>query len=77
MNTSLLRQYIDRFFGYGSFASPIWLIGIEEGGGNDKEEIEKRVMSWEALGCEELLDNYDHHKRIDKIDLFEAQKGKK
>lgn len=77
MNTLLLQQYIDQFFGYGSFDSPIWLIGIEEGGGREKKEIEKRVESWAHFKHKELLDNYEHHKKIGALDLFEEQNGKK
>jgi hypothetical protein len=75
MNTSLLQQYIDRFFGYGSFETPIWLIGIEEGGGGSKQNIEDRIQSWQMSNSDELLDNYEHHKRLKATKYFEKQDG--
>lgn len=32
MNDELARNYLFRFFGYGNPESPLWFIGIEEGG---------------------------------------------
>ncbi len=77
MNTSLLQQYIDRFFGYGTFEAPIWLIGIEEGGGNKKEDIEAKMESWQKSENEGLLDVYEQHKQFPDTNLFESHNGKK
>ena len=34
-----LKLWMDRFFGYGSWDSPVWLVGYEEGGGDLPEEV--------------------------------------
>jgi hypothetical protein len=38
-----LDQFAHNFLGYGNLESPIWFIGMEEGGGNTKEEIKSRL----------------------------------
>lgn len=30
-----LLEYIDRFYGYGNYRSQHWLVGMEEGGGDN------------------------------------------
>lgn len=34
-----LQLWVDRFFGYGSWNAPLWLVGYEEGGGDLPEEV--------------------------------------
>jgi len=61
--TKLLQQYIDTFYGYGSWStSKFWFIGIEEGGGNEKKDLERRLSSWENLGKSDLIDCKLHHQ---------------
>ncbi len=68
-----LEIYIYSFFGFGNWKSKIWFIGIEEGGGNSKEEISSRLNSWLKYKTD-LIDNNIHHKNIGISDFFD--KGK-
>lgn len=45
-----LTAFTNRFLGYGNLAAPIWFIGLEEGGGQDLLEIERRVTAWRRRG---------------------------
>ncbi len=36
-----------RFFGYGSWDAKLWFVGMEEGGGESMDEIERRLKSWD------------------------------
>lgn len=42
----LLKTFMSRFYGYGSWSAKYWFIGMEEGGGDSEEEIERRMMTW-------------------------------
>lgn len=46
MNDVLLQQYMSKFAGYGNLDGDYWLVGMEEGGGNSIEEIERRINLW-------------------------------
>lgn len=60
--TQLLQEYIDNFYGYGCWStSKFWFIGIEEGGGNTKKDIQLRLKSWEKQGKTDLMDCKMHH----------------
>jgi hypothetical protein len=37
---------------------------MEEGGGNDIQEVSKRLAIWKQLGSPELIDNYEYHLGI-------------
>lgn len=50
LDNHVLRDFIDHFFGYGELEAPIWFIGMEEGGGANKAEIEARLATWVARG---------------------------
>ncbi len=58
---ALLAAYMRSFYGYGTYRADWWLVGMEEGGGNDWSEVESRLTSWEARGQRELED----------VDIFE------
>jgi len=65
LSTEILKEYIATFYGYGNWVtSKFWFIGIEEGGGNKIENVEKRLESWELLGKHDLIDCYDHHWKM-------------
>ena len=48
LDASLLSDYCERFFGFGRWNAPVWLIGIEEAGGHDEAEIKLRLDTWAA-----------------------------
>ncbi len=33
-NDQLLQNFMQRFYGYGTYAGDYWFVGMEEGGGN-------------------------------------------
>lgn len=61
LDASLLSDYCERFFGFGRWNAPVWLIGIEEAGGHDEAEIKLRLDTWAArsrLALEDALSFY-------------------
>jgi hypothetical protein len=56
LNPALLSDYCEKFFGYGRWTAPIWFIGIEEAGGHNEAEIERRLETWSARGRLDLED---------------------
>jgi hypothetical protein len=50
----LLTNYIDTFYGYGTYSAPFWFVGMEEGGGRTPEENISRITRWHDRGCAEL-----------------------
>jgi hypothetical protein len=69
LDDTLLEQFMSRFLGYGSFNARFWFIGMEEGGGNDFEQVSKRLETWRSRGMRELEDVRDYHLAIG-IDRF-------
>jgi hypothetical protein len=63
-----LRDFVRLFFGYGSWAAPLWFIGMEEGGGNSIDEIERRLRAWD--GSDALADIGEYHNEIGGTDWF-------
>jgi hypothetical protein len=51
---SLLTEYTDRFFGFGTWSARIWFIGIEEAGGWSEKDVRKRLEAWEQNGKRDL-----------------------
>ena len=47
MNDELLEKRIETFYGYGNYQGKYWFIGMEEAGGEDLENINLRVNTWE------------------------------
>jgi hypothetical protein len=60
----LLEAFIRGFYGYGTYLAPLWFVGMEEGGGNDLREIEKRLDAWDTRGRLELEDLPSYHTEI-------------
>ena len=50
MQDDLLAKYIHTFFGHGDLAAPIWYVGMEEGGGTDRETLARELAHWDAAG---------------------------
>lgn len=38
-----LEHWIQNFYGFGSYAAPVWFVGYEEGGGDLPEEVAERL----------------------------------
>jgi len=51
-----LLEYIERFYGYGNYRSQHWLVGMEEGGGDNLAEVASRLNAWQKRGKPELDD---------------------
>ncbi len=51
-----LEEFMMHFAGYGNLAAPIWFIGMEEGGGADVAELQRRVDAWRTRGSRTLED---------------------
>ncbi len=50
INSTLITDYVKKFYGYGNYKSPIWFIVAEESGGYGPEEIKARLAAWESRG---------------------------
>jgi hypothetical protein len=66
---SLVAEFINGFYGFGDLKAPLWFVGMEEGGGNSQEECENRILAWEKLGKQKLVDLVAYHKLIN-IDKY-------
>jgi len=54
-NHQLLLDYCQKFYGYGSWNSKDWFIGMEEGGKGSASEsaIQRRLELWQERGCKD------------------------
>lgn len=75
LDSQLLENYMDTFYGYGDYEAAYWLIGMEEGGGSSFEEVSRRLAKWESQGRGELLDLRPHHTGGD-LSHFVGSSGK-
>lgn len=64
LDDDLLTAFIEGFYGYGNLAGPHWFIGMEEGGGNTVEDIERRLEAWRERGRHLTEDLVDYHLAI-------------
>jgi len=73
LDSKILDRYIKEFYGYGNWKGKFWFIGIEEGGGNSKDEIQRRLDSWLRFQTD-LIDNKEHSKYIggEVVNFLEA-----
>jgi hypothetical protein len=61
INDSDYFDYVKNFFGYGNFDSSLYIIGMEEGGG----ESDHRICSWKGrFEKAPLMDSYEVHKNM-------------
>jgi hypothetical protein len=49
INERPLRHWIDHFYGYGSWQSPVWFVGYEEGGGDLPEEVAEKLNYFQQV----------------------------
>lgn len=70
----VLERFIEKFWGYGEFSAPIWMIGMEESCGKTRGEFKNRIVAWRDRGAHLLEDAKDYHERFlgkGKTGLFE------
>ena len=58
----ILQEYIETFYGYGNYGGRHWLVGMEEGGGDNFEEVASRVSAWTRRSKPELDDVLGFHR---------------
>jgi hypothetical protein len=56
LNSELLAEYADEFFGYGNWRAKVWFIGVEEGGGRSETEVQQRLNVWKESSKLDLQD---------------------
>lgn len=57
----LLSTFISKFYGYGNYHGKYWFVGMEEGGGDNKGQIDTRLKKWQKRGEKELEDLKEYH----------------
>ena len=70
LTDELLQQFINTFYGSGNYSGDYWFVGMEEGGGNDLDQVTARLNAWIELGETELVDIYDFHIKINFPEYF-------
>ena len=73
LNDDLLLQYMSHFAGYGNLDGDYWMIGMEEGGGDSIEDIERRIAIWEQGGKNTLEDLKLYHDKLGETRWFGNQ----
>lgn len=66
----LLEDFTNQHYGYGDFQGDFWFVGMEEGGGDSFEDIERRLHTWRKRGGLELDDVAEYHKEMGITHLF-------
>ncbi len=56
LDDSLLKEFAHAFYGYGTYGARIWFVGMEEGGGDSVDGIQRRLVDWAKRGRSELQD---------------------
>lgn len=67
---ALLSDFARLHYGYGDFRGDFWFVGMEEGGGDSFEDIERRLQTWRKRGGLELDDVAEYHKEMGITHLF-------
>lgn len=67
----LLKDFTERFFGYGRLRSSTWFIGKEEGGGGSFVEIARRIDEWDHRGRLPIEDVVEFHEHIGQGHFFD------
>ena len=52
----VLANYMNTFVGFGSYSADFWFVGMEQDGGHDVAELERRLNAWQSMRCEEVVD---------------------
>jgi len=69
LDDSLLLEYMETFYGYGSLNGKYWFIGMEEGSSGRIEEIAHRLDVWQELGKSPVEDLVRYHRKLG-VDCF-------
>jgi len=75
LDDSLLREYMETFYGYGNLDGTYWFIGMEEGSSGKIEEIAHRLAVWQELGKFPVEDLVRYHRNLG-VDCFFRPKAK-
>jgi hypothetical protein len=70
INNQLLEEFMKGFYGFGTYSANYWFIGMEEGGGNTIEAIEKQLYIWEKHQRKELLDVIQFAREMNITDWY-------
>lgn len=73
LNDNLLSEFAASFYGYGDHRADYWFIGMEEGGGDSLEEVQRRLEVWDRRGRHELEDLREFHRQIGVNRWFEER----
>lgn len=65
-----LNDFMRDFAGYGHRSAPLWFVGMEEGGGRDIAELQRRVATWDARGRRPLENLAEFHHAIGEARYF-------
>ncbi|WP_414530923.1 hypothetical protein [Nodularia chucula] len=63
-NDELLEKLIETFYGYGNFQGKYWFIGMEEAGGVNFKDIDKRINIWGKRGQQEIEDVAEYNEAL-------------
>jgi hypothetical protein len=55
---------MERFVGFGEPAAGIWFIGLEQGGGENLAELERRLGAWRESGGGAFADLREYCERL-------------
>lgn len=64
LDDDLLERYVNGFLGYGNLDAPFWFIGVEEGGGESRDQLTERLDVWRRRGEREVEDLADFHRAV-------------
>lgn len=69
-NDTLLADFANQHYGYGNFKGDFWFVGMEEGGGDSFQDIERRLQTWAKRGKLEVDDVAEYHIDLGITSLF-------
>ena len=68
----LVKDYVLKFFGYGSWKANIWFVGMEEGGSDNVRDVEGRLKVWKKQGGHFLSDCKSIHFKRGEVRWHDA-----
>lgn len=69
LDTDLVHSFMHTFYGYGSWSARLWFVGMEEGGGDNIDQLSNRLAIWNG---EELEDLQKFHEPLGGTNWFGA-----
>ncbi len=64
LDSTLLIDFMNGYFGHGELAADYWFIGMESGGGRSEREVGERLQRWHELGQGIVVDNLKFHEAV-------------